>query len=52
MAARLIVERVTLSRCSPADVQGEISTSGNNEFSMQDDCSDCMLLVEQAIATI
>lgn len=44
MVAQLIVERVTLSRCSQADVQGEVSTSENNGFSMQDDCSDCMLL--------
>lgn len=44
MVVRLIVERVTLSRCSQADVQGEVSTSENNGFSMQDNCSDCMLL--------
>lgn len=44
MVARLIVERVTLSRCSQADVEGEDSSSGNNEFSMQDNCSGCMVL--------
>lgn len=44
MVAWLIVERVTLSRCFQTDVQGEDSGSGNNEFSMQDNCSDCMVL--------
>lgn len=44
MIARLIVEKATLSRCSQADVQGEFSTSGNNGFSMQEDCSGYMLL--------
>lgn len=45
MVAQLIVEGVTLSRCSQADVHGEDSSPGNNEFSMQDTRSNFMVFL-------
>lgn len=44
MVARLIVERVTLSRCFQTDVHGEDYSSGNNECSMQGNWCDYMVL--------
>lgn len=35
---------VALSRCFQTDVHGEDYSSGNNEFSMQGNWSDCMVL--------